>query len=150
MASKLPEEAFEYYAGLGGQRSYQAVAEHYGVTKRAVSKKAKAEGWQQRAAELDAKARRNTDQRIVETLEDMNTRHLRSLRVVQGKALEALRAMSLERAIDAVRALDLAIRQERLIRGEPSDRTAVSVEQQIRTEYERWLAPEDDDVPPTD
>ena len=34
--------------------------------------------------------------------------------------------------MEAVRALDLAIRQERLIRGEPSDRTAISVEEVTR------------------
>ncbi len=40
-----------------------------------------------------------------------------------------------------MRALDLAIRQERLIRGEPSDRTAISVEDVVRREYERWMVP---------
>jgi hypothetical protein len=59
--------------------------------------------------------------------------------VIQGKALEALKEFSLESAMEAVRALDLSIKHERIIKGEPSERTAVSVESIIRKEYERWM-----------
>ena len=75
----------------------------------------------------------------------MNTRHLKAFKVIQGKALEALRSMSLDSAMDAVRALDLAVKGERLTRGEPSDRTAVSIEDTIRREFDRWTVVEDDD-----
>jgi hypothetical protein len=47
--------------------------------------------------------------------------------------------MTLESAMDAVRALDIGVRQERLIRGEPSERAAVQVEEVIRREYSRWM-----------
>jgi hypothetical protein len=40
-----------------------------------------------------------------------------------------------------VQALVKAIEQERLARGEPTERTAVSVEDVIKREYERWLVP---------
>jgi transposase len=139
MAGKLPSDAFEVYMGLGPDRSYQAVADHFGVSKRAVTNRATKERWQQRAAEIEAKARQGAEQRLVETLEDMNTRHLKSLRVVQARALEALRAMPLQSAMEAVRALDVSIRQERLIRGEPSERTALQVEEVIKRQYERWM-----------
>ena len=55
--------------------------------------------------------------KYLESLEGMNLRHLKSLKIIQGKALEALRTMPLSTAMEAVRALDMAIRQERLIRG---------------------------------
>ncbi len=145
MAGKLPQDAFEVYMGLGPDRSYQTVADHFGVTKRAVTNRATKERWQQRAAEIEAKARQGAEQRLVETLEDMNTRHLKSLRIVQARALEALRAMPLQSAMEAVRALDVGIRQERLIRGEPSERTAVQVEELIRREYSRWMTVDDPD-----
>jgi len=45
MARKIPADAFDYYASLGPDRSYRAVAERYGVSKRAVTKHAAAEGW---------------------------------------------------------------------------------------------------------
>ena len=139
MARKLPKDAFDVYMSLGPARSYQAVADHFRVSKRAVTNRAAKENWQQRAAEIEAKARQGSEQRLVETLEDMNTRHLRSLRVVQARAIEALRGMSLESAMDAVRALDISIRQERLIRGEPSERTALQVEEVLKREYQAWM-----------
>jgi hypothetical protein len=144
MARKLPDDAFEFYIGLGPDRSYQAVADHFAVTKRAVTNRARLEGWQKRVAEIEAKARQGAEQRLVETLEDMNTRHIKSLRIVQARALEALRNMPLQTAMEAVRALDVGIRQERLIRGEPSDRTAIQVEEVIRREYSRWMAAEEE------
>ncbi len=137
--TKIPPDAFTFYFGLGSDRSYQAVADRYGVSKRSVTKLAVQENWQDRIATLGRKARENSDQRILETLEDMNGRHLKTLRVIQGKALETLKAMPLASAMEAVRALDMSIGKERIIRGEPSDRTVVSVEETIKREYERWM-----------
>ena len=37
---KIPPEAFDFYFELGPGRSYQAVADHFSVTKQAVTKKA--------------------------------------------------------------------------------------------------------------
>lgn len=142
MGKRIPPEAFDFYMSLGPTRSYEAVAAQYGVTKRAVTKAAKRDRWQDRAAGLEHKAREGADQKIQETLELMNLRHLKSLKVIQGKALEALRSMSLDSAMEAVRALDIAIRQERVIRGEPTDRTAINFEEIIRQEYTRWMKTE--------
>ena len=144
MATKLPVNAIEFYVGLGAARSYEAVAEHFGVSKRAVVNRAMRDGWQRKVSELEAKAKLSAEKRAVETLEEMNERHLKSLRVIQGRALEALRNMPLESAMDAVRALDIGIRQERIIRGEPADRTAISVEETIKREYSQWLELDED------
>lgn len=143
MANRIPPDAFNFYVGLGPGRSHQLVADHYGVSKRAVTKRATRDRWQDRVVELEAKARAGAEQKALESLEAMNLRHLRSLKVIQGKALEALRSMPLDSAMEAVRSLDIAIRQERLIRGEPSDRTAISVEDVIKREYQRWMLPEE-------
>lgn len=144
MSGRIPPDALEYYLALGPDRSYQKVADHFGVSKRAVTKLAARERWQEKVVELERKARESAEKKALESLEGMNLRHLKSLKIVQGKALEALRSMPLTTAMEAVRALDMAIRQERLIRGEPSDRTAISVEEVIRREYERWMLPEED------
>jgi len=141
MIRRLPPEAFAYYVSLGVGRSYRAVAEKFEVSKTAVANLAERERWTERVAEVERKVATATAEKAVESLEAMNERHLRSLRAIQGKALETLRSMSLDDAMDAVRALDLAIRQERVIRGEPSERTALEVEDVIRREYQRWLQP---------
>ncbi len=145
MSAKIPPDAFEYYLGLGPGRSYGSVAEEYSVTKRAVTKLAARGKWQERILEIERKARRASDDKAAETLEQMNDRHLKSLRVIQGKALEALKAMPLNTAMEGARCLDLGIKQERVIRGEPSDRSALTVEEKIRSEYENWLTPQPDD-----
>lgn len=136
---KLPADAFEYYVALGPDRSYQAVGDHYGITKRAVTDRASRDRWQERLQRIEDEARQRSDERIVESLEQMNERHLKTLQVIQRKALETLRSMGLNSAMEAVRALDICIQKERLIRGEPSDRTAFTVEHAIRQEYQRWL-----------
>ena len=144
MSGKIPSDSLQYYLGLGPDRSYQKVAEHYGVSKRGVTKLAARERWQEKVVEFERKAREGAEKKALESLEGMNLRHLKSLKVVQGRAIEALRAMPISTAMEAVRALDMAIRQERLIRGEPSDRTAISVEEVVRREYERWMLPAED------
>ena len=139
--AKIPPEAFEYYVSLGLQRSYQAVADRYGASKRAVTKRAAAEKWAERLIKIERTARERIDSRMTETLEAVNARHLQTLRAIQAKALNTLQVMSLDSCMDAVRALDTAIRQERVILGEPGDRNAISVEDIIKREYENWMRP---------
>ena len=78
----------------------------------------------------------------MDAFDEMNQRHLKVLKVIQGKALEALRTLPLERATDAVKALELVMKQERIARGDP-DEGNETVEQLIKREYERWLVASD-------
>jgi predicted DNA-binding protein YlxM (UPF0122 family) len=144
---KIPPDAFDYYFALGVDRSYQAVAEQYGVSKQAVTRAARKEQWQERLARIEEKAQRASTKQAVESLEEMTQRHLQTLKVLQSKALQTLKSMPLTGAMDAVRTLDMCIAKERLIRGEPSDRTAVSIEETIRNEYQRWMGPQDNGNP---
>lgn len=139
MNRRIPPDAFTYYASLGPGRSYQAVAEHYSVSKRAVTGLADREKWQERLMEIERKARDKADEKVQETLEEMNVRHLKVLRFIQGKAIEALKSMPIDSAMDAVRAFGLTLDKERTIRGEPSDRTAVDIAEVTREEMRRLL-----------
>ena len=136
---KLPADAFENYFALGADRSYQAVADRYEVSKTAVANLAVKENWRHLVHERDRQVRESATKKASETLEQMQARHLTMIKAIQRKALEALRTMPLTTAMDAVRALDTSIKQERLVRGEPTDRSAVSVEEIIRREHDRWL-----------
>lgn len=69
MNRKIPQDAFGFYFSLGVSRSYGAVAEKYGVSKRAVALLASREQWQPRIAELERKARQRTDELAVESRE---------------------------------------------------------------------------------
>jgi len=122
MVRKLPPEAFDYYVNLGSSRSYAEVARKYNCAKKSVTKKAVKERWQERVQEIEAKARESAEAKAADSLENLNTRHLRTLRFIEAKAIEALKSMPLRSAIDAVRALGIAIRQERELMGyEDSD-----------------------------
>ncbi len=49
------------------------------------------------------------------------------------------------KASEAVKTLEITMKQERLLHGEPSERTAVSIEDTIKREYERWMGVGGDD-----
>jgi len=117
--NRIPEEAYQHYISLGPRRTYSAVASKYGVSRRAVTKKAGREHWQERLAKVEAAARDRFDEKLAEDLDSMNSRHLKTLRLIQGKAIEALRALPLHSAAAAARALDAAISRERQISGTP-------------------------------
>ena len=139
MAKKIPTDAFDFYFSLGLKRSYQAVAEKYQVSKRAVTAIAKRERWQERLEKVESEARNISDKKKVETLDVAKEQHLQALRLVLGKGIEGLRRMAITSPMDAVRAIGIAVREIRVEIGEPSDRTAVSIEDTIKREYERWL-----------
>ncbi len=144
MKGKIPSNAFEYYVALGPGRSYRAVAERFGVSKRAVTSHASREHWAERLAKVEEEARQKADERAVDALREMNDRHLKIAKALQARALEALTRMPLDTGRDVIRALDLGVRQERLILGEPTERQA-SVEEVTKREMNRWLKMEDID-----
>lgn len=145
MPQKIPPEAFNYYVALGPDRSYRAVAEHFGVSKRGVTKRAAAENWAERLEKIEAEAREKSDKRLAETVEEMRTRHLKTLRAMSSRALSALKQYPLTSGMDAMRSAELVIKLERLVVGEPSERTAMSVEETTRREIHNLLIVEEDD-----
>lgn len=146
MNKKIPLDAFDRYFAMGPTRSYRELAKELRVSKRSVTTVAVREGWQQRVLDLERKARERTDTRIVESLEAMQSRHLRSLQAVHARALEALKTMPLDNAFDAVKALQVVIREERILRGDKSEREARSVEEVTREEMQSLLKRVPDDA----
>lgn len=138
---RIPNDAFDFYFGLGPGRSYEKVAERYGFTKRAIVKVAKRDRWQERLATVEAEATARADQKKVEAREAEKEQHLQALRLVLAKGVEGLMRLHLVEPTDTLRAIGLAVRELRVELGEPSERTAVSIEDTIRREYERWMVP---------
>jgi len=138
---RLPQDAFAFYLALGRVRSYQAVADHFGVDKKTVTNRAVREDWQEKLLEHEKAERDRMEKKAAESIEAMNDRQLKLVSFIQAKAVEALKTLSLDSAMDAVRALQIAIEKERLIRGEPTERSAIDIERKIRSEHERWMVP---------
>lgn len=145
MSQRIPPEAFDFYVGLGPSRSYRGVAIHYGMSKRAVTKHAVREQWPERLAKIEAEARQKADQRLAETLEEMRERHLKMLRAMTGRALEGLKRFQVNSAMEAARVAEVAIKLERIIAGEPSERTAMTLEEVTRREIQELLTQESED-----
>ena len=124
---------------LGPARSYEALAQRLGAAKRSITRLAAREKWQERLLKIESQARERLDEKMVETMEAVNARHLKIFRAVLTKGLQALQAMPLSSAEAAVRAIEVAVRGERLVLGEPTDRNAVSIEEVIKKEYENWM-----------
>lgn len=125
---KLPPEAYSYYLGLGASRSYALVAKHYGCSKRSVTVRAVRDGW---TAKLKASQKRLVavvEMATEESVAQMCERHLAQLQLVQRKAMDALATFPIETAADAVRLMILALRHERLVRGEYTGKTSVSMD----------------------
>ena len=137
--NKVPPAAFSYYVALGSERSYQKVAERYGVDKRTVTRHAAKDQWAERLEEAERIAQAESEEQAVDILREMNERHLRIAKALQGRALEALRALPIGKAADVIRALELGVKQERLIQGEPSERSEMTVEETTKREMQRWL-----------
>jgi hypothetical protein len=139
MTRKIPAEAFDHYVSLEGGRSYEAVAKKYGVSKRAVTEFARKERWPERLSKIEQEAREKMDKKLAETLEERRERHLVMVRAMQTRALTALQKYPITSGMDAVKAAELAIKLERLVVGDPSERTAVNLEEVVKREYQEWL-----------
>jgi hypothetical protein len=137
--NRIPEEAYQTYISMGPARTYAKVAQKYGVSRRAVTKKAAKEKWSERLAKVEAAARDRFDEKLAEDLDAMNSRHLKTLRLIQGKAIEALRALPLHSAAAAARALDTAIARERQINAAP-ETVRASVHAHVGVSLEELVA----------
>ncbi len=140
---KLPDDAYAAYLAMGARRSHQAVADRFDVDKKTVTNRAIKEGWKQRIEDHERSERERLERNAAETVATMNDRHLKVISYIQAKGLETLRSKPLDSAIDAVRAIKIAIDEERVIRGEPTQRSTIDIERRIRDEHERWEAPEE-------
>ena len=139
MSNRIPPDAFEHYVSLGPERTHAKIAEEYGVTVRAVSKCASRENWTERLEKIDRDSRERTDKRLGETLDDIRVRHLKTLRVMNARAVEALKQYPLSSAMEAMKAAEVVIKLERLIIGEPTERNAMTIEEITREEIQTLL-----------
>lgn len=141
MSGKLSEGAFEFYVGLGSGRSYQAVAQKYGLSKRSVVKHAARERWTERLEKVQEEARAESDKRLAEDLAEMHERHRKMLRAVASRAVAAIKEHPLSSGMEGVRAAELVIKLERILAGESTARASLTIEEVTRRELDRWLVP---------
>lgn len=144
---RVPQsEAFAMYCGLGHVRSYSAVAKHYGVSDRAVLFLAKRYRWPERLREIEAVAEERMREQQIAAVIEARERHLKSLKVLQDKALAGMRDQEARSLNEATRALETGIKLERLILGETTANTQVSVEERQQREIDHLVVEDGDDA----
>lgn len=136
--NRLPDDAYTVYAAMGADRSYQAVADRYGVSKGAVGKRAKKENWAAKVAELERRAAEESEAKAVEEMKAVKKRQLNAARVLQARAAQVLQSLPPERALRAASALQIGWKHELLLLGEPTERQA-NIEEITKRELARWL-----------
>jgi len=141
VSSRIPIGAFEFYVGLGNDRSYEVVASHFHVTKRAITKAAARERWSERLEKIEREAQTRVDEKLVESIEQMRLRHTKMLRAMASRAVKALQEFPLTSGMEGLRAAEAVIKLERLVAGEVTERGATSVEVLIKGEYEQIMQP---------
>jgi hypothetical protein len=141
---KIPPEAFDFYVSLGHLRTYQQVADKYGVSRRGVQKVADRDNWGERLDEIEREAQDRSDKALSETVSEIRTRHLKMLKGMAGRALKAMAEHPLASGMEGVRTAEIVIKLERLIAGEPSERTEHTIAEVTRQEIDRFLSPADE------
>lgn len=141
MTQKLPSDAFSFYAALGPERSYEAVAQQYQVSKRTVVRTAGKEQWIERLTDIDKRAREITDAKLATDTAERNARQRKLVQAMAARAAKAIAEFPLTSGMEGVRAAEVAVKLERLLAGEPSERTQVAIEKVTREELLRFVAP---------
>lgn len=152
MTGHVGEDAFAYYVSLGADRSYDQVAKFLGVNKRTVTRAAARQSWTERLNKIEADARIRADARLASEVEEMQVRHAKMLRGLAARAAKAIAEYPLRSAIEGAKVAEMVIKLERLVLGQSTEKTAVSVEAATKQEFEKFIAPakgspEDDGEP---
>jgi hypothetical protein len=136
---KIPDDAFAVYVAMGHERSHQALADQLGVTKRAVTERASDERWCERLDAIEADVRARVEEKLRDDLEESQLRYRKLLRAVESRAAQVIAEQPLRNCLEGVRALDLAIKMQMLLAGQPSQRTELVVAATTKAEIDRLL-----------
>ena len=126
-------QAFERYWRLGATRSIERLraalaSEGSAPTVRTLYEWSRRYRWQDRIVQQERAAREADDEARIAAVREMQTRHAREALLLQQKGTEWLMGLEpgMATADAAIRAIGEGIRLERLVQGEPTERTEVS------------------------
>ena len=135
------QELFQAYVNMGDTRSYQRVADQYGVAKHTITRIAMEHDWLGRLKLIEDEARRAADKKLAEARAEAYERHIKLSKLIQSKALQGLQAHAFDSARDSAKAIVEGVKLERVAMGESTEQHTVSVQQITRREVEMLVAP---------
>lgn len=124
-------EAFEFYYGLGETRSYQKVADHYGISKTSVYKWAQEFNWNDRVTQRDIEISKKLEKKTNTTVINEKARYRTIIRTAISDF--AKRLNDKEIVVDSVLDLERLIKLDLLLMGEETERTEGGVT--VNNEY---------------
>src|SRR5690349_4329797 len=124
---RLPDEAFAAYVNLGPGRSYQAIADEFGVHKRTVVRTAEREEWATRLAAIEKKAREAVDGKLAGELQDRKLRQRKLVVAIASRAAKGMTDYPITDGMQAIKAAEIAIKLERLLDGEATENTSLDI-----------------------
>lgn len=111
---------------LTGAGTDAQIAQRLGIQRpETVAEWRRAEGWDQERQYVQKVTEERITQAVAETLSEANLRHLREYQLLQTKGVQALKELSPRTAAEALSMVDVGIKGERLVRGEPTEIRAV-------------------------
>ncbi len=116
------ERAFEFYYGLGGERSYRRVAQEFQVSESTVKLWGRSFSWKARVRERDLDIAREVAGR---TLSDEVNHRERNLKIVEMAIVQLARAIADGKVKLSLSDLDKVVRLENFLRDEPDSRQEV-------------------------
>ena len=144
---------FRTYLSMEPPRSRVEAAKALGLKKRTIDDMMHRHRWHDRALAYDERMAKAADRAAMSTAEDMQRRHMEAVHAMLRRGVHAITEADLTEARDGVPMIDKAVRLERLLVGEATDRTESRISSLDRdpdlsrlTDDERaeWLALEDD------
>ena len=115
MRTKIPERAFDYFVGLGEDRTYKGVATHFNVSERAVVKRAARERWRERLSRIEEAARTEVDARLVVREIERLEKHMEAAIKKQEEAMDAMLNHPIRSAVEAAEIVFISVLLERAI-----------------------------------
>ncbi|MFH2053560.1 MAG: hypothetical protein ABIK96_13935 [bacterium] len=107
---------------ITGTGTDQQIAERLGIQRpETVAEWRRAENWEEERQVIQRLMEEKIARAVTETLTEANARHLKEYQLVQTKGVQALKTMDPKSAGEAMAMIDIGIKGERLVRGEPTE-----------------------------
>ncbi|MBU8912923.1 MAG: hypothetical protein KOO61_02800 [Spirochaetales bacterium] len=105
-----------------GNYSDQQIADKLGIPRsETIGDWRRAEDWDLEREFIQKETERRVSEAVAETISQTNSRHLKEFQLMQTKGIQALKNLDPARASEAAAMIDVGIKGERLVRGEPTE-----------------------------
>ncbi len=135
------EEFFVQYVSMGSGRRYGALAKETGVPTSELIRHATKFLWRERIALIHNEVNSRTHEELVESLAEVNSRHISNLKKLQEKAMRFLEHSPLTKPQDAIKLVGMAIKMEREAYGLDKNSEQSRLQDLLEKKLEKLLDP---------